>query len=141
MKKPRQTYGKLVTLTIGDWANDGHGRTHRVNIRTNLSKPAIETAYKKGTQLLGFDFQEEVARGYEDNELPAEYYQRLVLAGLPVEDIFGPDSVEDENRYLDYDTYWLIWVFIVKLGDPSFRWKQVMQGSDIKIRGYGLFFS
>lgn len=128
---------------MGDPYADGHGRTHRVNIRSNLSVPAIQTAYKRGTELLGVDFSEDVCRGYEENRMDDDVYEKLVLLGMPVDEIFGEGFQEErasaDGVYLDYDTYWLIWLFIVKLGEPSFVWKQSLKGSNVNIRGYGLF--
>lgn len=134
--------GKLVTLTVGDWAADGHGRTHRVTIRTNLSAPELQRAYAGGTKIVGFDLKEEVARDYEDNLFPNEYLSKLIELGLPVGDIFGDVPEEELVEYgLDYDTYWMVWLFIAKLGAPQLAYRQVLEGSNVNVGGYGLFFS
>lgn len=134
--------GKLVTLTVGDWAADGHGRTHRVTIRTNLSAPELQRAYVEGTKIVGFDLKEKVARDYEDNSFPKQYFSKLIELGLPADDIFGDVPEEELFEYgLDYDTYWMVWLFIAKLGAPRLAYRQVLEGSNVNVGGYGLFFS
>lgn len=130
--------GKTVTLTVGDWSADGHGRTHHVMIRTNLSAPELKAAYKHGSDILGFDFQESVACDYQDGTFPEDVFDKLVKVGLPVDDIFGDGYTPDDG--LDYDTYWMVWLFIAKVGDERLVYKQVLEGSNINVGGYGLFW-
>lgn len=125
-----------INLVLGDWSHDGHGKSETVTIETNLTVKQIANAYKKGSKKIGFDLTEEVASEYEDSSLPIDVVDSLNDAGFDVEKEVG--MYNDELDSLDTDNFVKIYLFIVGVGAPSFKYK-IVHNVDINIGGYGLF--
>lgn len=132
----------IITLVLGDWSDDGHGKTDTINIKSNLDKKDMEKAYEAGTKKLGFDFCGYVAEDYEDNKLDDEKWNKLKELG------YQNEALEDEaEKYNDgeislwTDSYTDIYLFIVKLGNDKFEFEYLVgeQNPQIRIGGYGLF--
>ena len=49
---------------------------------SNYSAKEIDEAYKKATEILGFNFVEKVGSDYQDNELYEPYFSILVEKGI-----------------------------------------------------------
>lgn len=143
-----------TTLVLGDWSDDGHGKTDIFIINSNLDSEEILAAYKKASKKLGFKFMDDVCADYEDNSIPIDYLKKLIESGLQLDQVFTSDYdlkrakkvLEDEdseeNVSLWTDSYTAIFLFIVKLGNPEFEYKIVEDDTDrINIGGYGLFGS
>lgn len=139
----------VTSLVIGDWSDDGHGKTDMTVIRSNLDSEQIGEAYEAGSKKLGFNFIEEVATDYEDSSLDLVKFKTLIDAGLSIEEAFKYDyeikeakkALEDEDSegfHLWTESYRSIFLFIVKLGNKDFKYK-ISQGNQIHIGGYGLF--
>lgn len=63
-----------ICFTLGDPSGDGHANTSEYHIVATHSVEEITNAYKKTTELLGFDFVKEVGSEYEaDGWIPQEY--------------------------------------------------------------------
>ena len=121
---------------LGDWSDDGHGKTSLRAINSNLSLKQIENAYTKGSTIVGFDLVNEVCCEYEDASFPKSSYDSLVNRGFKYEFDDTPD--EDDKYHLSYDDFTHIYLFVVKLGNPKFE-HSILNDSSIKIGGYGLF--
>lgn len=122
----------VIDLIIGDYSGDSHDKKERYSIESNISLSALKRAYKRGTKKLGFDFIGSVAAEYEDNSLSENYVDILKSKGYDFTDI-DTDSLE-EDIYLD------IFLFIIKLGNDSFKYKLKEESDDRwNIGGYGLF--
>lgn len=52
-----------ICFTLGDPSGDGHANTLEYHIVATHSVEEITDAYKKTTELLGFNYIEEVGRG------------------------------------------------------------------------------
>lgn len=137
----------VTSLVLGDWSDDGHGKTDITSIKSNLDPDQIMEAYKKGSKKLGFDFINEVAADYEDSAIDANQLQKLVDAGLDIEKSFQDDysikeakeALENEQRAgLWVDSYRNIFLFIVKLGNDKFEY-EIDNNAQLNIGGYGLF--
>ena len=64
---------------LGDPSGDGHANTSEYHIVATHSVEEITNAYKKTTELLGFDFVKEVGSEYEaDGWIPQEYTKKLL---------------------------------------------------------------
>lgn len=127
-------------LVMGDWSDDGHGKTEDIVIKSNLTSKQLEAAYKKGVKKLGFDFSEVCCADYEDSEVPEEYQEKLLKAGLA--DYLPEDQLEGDGNWFDdfyTDHYMWVWMFIAHLGDPSLVWENAKEVNSINIGGYGLF--
>jgi hypothetical protein len=130
----------VVNLILGDSGGDGHCKKSMTSIMSNCDKQEIKLAYKKGTELVGFDFTAQVCSDFGDNKISIEYYNKLVELGLPNESYHNDsDEIEEEDSIsLWLDNFTEIYLFIVKLGNPDFDY-EFLQNSDIDIGGYGLF--
>ncbi len=129
-----------ISLVLGDWSHDGHGHTDTVVILSNLTNKQIESAYKKGTKKVGFDFIKDVASDYEDSKISEEQLNKLISLGLKGWDKVGDESDEDA-LYLYTEAYADIYLFIVKLGNEEFEYK-ILEGElnpEIHIGGYGMY--
>jgi phosphopantothenoylcysteine synthetase/decarboxylase len=131
---------------MGDWSSDGHGKTDNLVIKSNLTVAEINEAYKRGTKIVGFDFCDEVAKEYEDRRLSNEHMKLLVAQGYDEKSVERVEYDNDDDDYDgDYslwtDSYPDIWLFIVKLGNPNFKYEEVVDSAQrINIGGYGLFY-
>jgi hypothetical protein len=124
----------VMNLVIGDWSDDGHGKTDVNTISCSISNRALEKAYVKGTEIVGFDFSETVAVEWQDSSIPIEKVKRLEELGW----INRLEDADEESYSIYTDMFLDIWMFIAKLGDPSLQWEKV-KNSDVHIGGYGLF--
>lgn len=101
-----------LELVIGDSSGDGHGRTSSETYRTNLDGRKVEAGYRKGTEILGFDFVTTVAREYSrDSNIAPEHWYKLIEHGCPHID-------EDDDRVWR-DAHASIYLWIAQLGEPT----------------------
>lgn len=137
MKKKRL----IFELVVGDWSDDGHGKTDKFLIYSNFSKEQILAAYKKGAMMLGVDVTRDVCHKYEDSYLENEQWKKFEAAGMTLHELFQDEEFETDidSKFCIYtDSFVRLWLFTVKLGDPSFE-NEFVRFSDIHIGGYGLF--
>ena len=132
-----------ITLVIGDWSTDGHGRVERVHIVTNRTESGLRLAYKKGATIVGLDLTAEVAHEYEDSTLRVDALRKLVEAGYPITRLDDEEGNEifADSEYLSPEEFAEIWLFIARKGDPDLEVEIVQEGPRINIGGYGLFSS
>ena len=71
-----------VCFTLGDPGGDGHANTSDYHMVSNYPAEKIDEAYKKATEILGFDFIKNVGADYQDNELHEPYFSILVKKGI-----------------------------------------------------------
>ena len=90
-----------VCFTLGDPSGDGHAYTSEYHMVSNYSAKEIDEAYKKATEILGFNFVEKVGSEYEDNEICEPYFSILVEKGL----IKKEDYEYEYNGKTILDTY------------------------------------
>lgn len=128
-----------ITIVVGDWSRDGHGMTETFSISSSLDRMKISEAYKKGVTKLGFSISE-CCQNYEDPYLDDTNVKLLEAAGFDLTslDAFDPESEETLFSLLP-DDFNNIYLFTVKLGDPSFEW-EIIDSNRINIGGYGLFY-
>lgn len=143
----------IISLVLGDWSSDGHGKTDTVNIKSNLDKNELFKSYKKGSKKVGFNFIDEVCSDYEDGLLSKNYLNLLVKQGFTVDSLGNDISIsnlievteafeaDSEGLDLDTETYTRIFLFITKLGNEKFQYEILKQKDSptIEIGGYGLF--
>ncbi len=108
----------LINLMVGDVSHESHCITETILIESSLTKPDINRAYRVGTRIVGFDFCAQFGR--EECMLPKETCKKLLKAGYCM-DIGN----EDEELYLESQTYADIFLFICKLGIPDFKYSFV----------------
>lgn len=129
----------LIEITVGDWCNDGHGRSDRYFYDINLnSDQELRAAYNKGAKLLDIPL-DRLCRGYQDSYFPRKPYNELVALGLPDECEYYYS--EDENgKIMTPDVYVEAYMIIAKAGNPELEYSIITADSNvIHIGGYGLY--
>jgi hypothetical protein len=148
-----------VKVTMGDWSNDGHGMTQVdiVELPTVMSEDELNEMYKLGVDIVGYDMTEKVARGYENNSIDEDMYERLLTLGYDPYKLKRVKGMWDEfaefNReraiyYINPELYLDIYMFFVGLGYEqkfgtmdSFGYLIVSDDmAEARIGGYGLFY-
>lgn len=141
---------KTITLVLGDWSDDGHGKSETIVVGSNLDKDEVFKAYQKGSKKLGFNFIDKIAADYEDNWLSSDKLGKLMEHGITPEKFFSNDydlkqakeALENEDGVgLWTDSYAAIFLLIAKLGNETFEYEILPEdrSSRINIGGYGLF--
>ena len=119
-----------VCFTLGDPSGDGHANTSEYHMVSNYSAKEIDEAYKKATEILGFNFVEKVGSEYEDNELHDPYFSILVEKGVikreDYEYKYNDKTILD--TYLDEDDFIDIFESICKLILPDL----IIKGRDLE---------
>jgi len=71
-------------IVLGDWSEDGHGKSEKVLIDSNIPMEEIQEAYKKSCKKTGFDFSENVCCEYEDCKISYKTFEMLVENKCPL---------------------------------------------------------
>lgn len=142
----------IITLSLGDWSDDGHGKTKTFNIKCNLSLKNLKKAYLVGAKKLKVDIVNDIAADYEDAKIDDEQFEIFQSAGFIVDKSWFPYSLnEPDDFYLpknDDQTFGLcveifaqLYLFTCKIGDPNLQYELVKRNENIiDIGGYGLFY-
>lgn len=119
-----------VCFTLGDPGGDGHANTSDYHMVSNYTAKEIDEAYKKATEILGFNFVEKVGSDYQDNELYEPYFSILVEKGIiKKEDYeYEYDGKTLLDTYLDESDFIDIFRNICKLILPDL----VIKGRDLE---------
>lgn len=150
---------RLLEMIIGDWSDDGHGKTASVLVRVwgeDSTDEEMRLSLNKAVEATGVDFAN-LLRGYGDDTISSEELNDLVAHGFdtnwPKSDIgettpsFGVnrdffDQADDSN----YSVAGLL-MFYAGFGSGDFNWEIVLPptlvGSHNSILGssfgYGIF--
>lgn len=108
-----------VCFTLGDPSGDGHANTSDYHMVSNYSAKEIDEAYKKATEILGFNFVEKVGSDYEDNELREPYFSILVEKGIIKKEDYEYEDENYLNTYLNEDEFIDIFESICQLVLPD----------------------
>lgn len=128
-----------ITLTLGDWSCDGHGRAEKHTIKSNIPKPELETAYAEGVKRTGVDLTKSIAREFDNNLFPQVAIDKLSLFGFDPNDFLMFDDYDGvEHWYIDSEGFVDLWLFIAKIGNPDLEYI-LYKTDNINIGGYGLF--
>ena len=90
-----------VCFTLGDPGGDGHANTSDYHMISNYPAKEIDEAYKKATEILGFNFVKKIGINHQDNELHEPYFSILVEKGV----IKKEDYEYEYNGKTLLDTY------------------------------------
>ena len=98
-----------VCFTLGDPGGDGHANTSEYHMVSNYSAKEIDEAYKKATEILGFNFVEKIGVNYQDNGLREPYFSILIEKGIIKEEDYKYeydgktllDTYLDESDFID----------------------------------------
>ena len=145
-----------LNLVIGDWSDDGHGKTDAILVETNVSTAELIEAHKKG--LLKVPAFKNCCVNYEEGHISLELAHQLLEAGLNPEDFLTDpcyrwdeaaqdlvecpwDHPDNEELLFTYsEGFAKLYMEICRLGDPLITYSFLDDEFDqIKIGGYGLF--
>ena len=135
-----------VCFTLGDPGGDGHANTSDYHMVSNYPAEKIDEAYKKATEIIGFDFIKNVGSDYQDNELREPYFSILVKKG-----IIEKEDYEYEYKgktlldtYLDEDDFINIFKNICQLILPNliidYRNLEEQRISSLEGAAYGIAY-
>jgi hypothetical protein len=124
-------------IVLGDWSKDGHGKSEKVLIDSNIPMEELQEAYKKSCKKTGFDFSENVCADYEDQKISQKTFDILVENNCPLDkeffDYIGSSLSEPELSEDTYDEFLftdkslidtLMW-FIGLSIDKEWTWEEV----------------
>ena len=150
-----------LTLNIGDWSDDGHGKTEEFVYGCNKPLKSVVAAYKKAAKALpAVIHPTAIFEDYEDHSLTAEAYFAMFDAGYDMLHSFNlaserkrrekelPDETwEDMLKYPQVDpkelSLYIIW--FCQQGDPGLVFSEEASerffgyGGITDGAGYGLF--
>lgn len=146
------TERKIVTLAVGDWSDDGHGKYQDFIAEYTGELQSVRDAHFNSYAATGVDLQN-FCRQYGDNRLPDSIRQLAIDKGWEIQEYNTSELLEDFNIYLMAHDIAILWVKILDLTDPSLQIKLCPQrkidtlhfyGYDEKRRhlnvpGYGVF--
>lgn len=144
-----------INLIVGDWSDDGHGKTDNITIMTNFTREQLEQVYNEGVGLVGVKLSN-VCDGYEDSFLSYEDWQKLSAAGLTIENLHMDGySYEEaikaitkqESICISPEVFARIYLFIAEHGamqhsprTHGFIWNIINNNCNaINIGGYGFY--
>ena len=135
-----------VCFTLGDPSGDGHSSTSDYHMISNYPAKEIDEAYKKATEILGFDFIKNVGADYLDNELHEPYFSILIEKGIIKEEDYKYeyDGKTLLDTYLDESDFINIFKSICKLVLPDLiinrRDLEEQQISSLEGAAYGIAY-
>lgn len=126
----------MINLVVGDTGGDGHEKTRKTTINSNITASAILKAYQKAVKIIGFDLINEVGVEYEDTSMPWKLFNKLKAAGY-TKSVTPTD--DKKGIWLDIDEYIGMYLWMVSLGEPKFQYSLVTekQLATIDLGGYG----
>lgn len=134
-------------LVLGDWSNDGHGKSDKVLLESDRTVKEVQEAYKASCKLTGVSFNHNddytgLDRDYEDSKhyriavdydspvIPAKSLEILKKFGFTFYDLgisevdiedFLIDSLQENGDLLieNDDIFVKLWIWFVKLSLPK----------------------
>ncbi len=136
---------KIIEFVIGDWSRDGHEKTVEYYIETSFSAEEIENIYAEAVDSLEFDLLD-FCNDYAENEISKEILDPVLLKInfdrkeiIDEDDLDSTDFEEDPYYYLWHDSYFEIYLAMIKYARPDIDLKRVEAKGQIQLGGYGLF--
>lgn len=135
-----------VCFTLGDPGGDGHANTSDYHMISNYPAKEIDEAYKKATEILGFNFVKKIGINHQDNELHEPYFSILVEKGIIKEEDYKYeyDGKTLLDTYLDESDFIDIFKNICKLVLPDLvinrRNLEEQQISSLEGTAYGIAY-
>ena len=134
----------LIEFSVGDQSGDGHEKSSSYFAKASGNKEAIEAAYKRGCEKVGWDLRKTVCIDYEEGYIPREKLARLRELGYVGEVWEERCFLEDQKCYWSREDAWSLaadefvaaWVFFVELGGEKIEF---LQAEHIHTGGYGCF--
>lgn len=77
-------------VNIGDWSDDGHGKTDTFLFESNYPVDHLQKAYKKSVKTTGLELSD-VCREYEEDKINEDDFAKLKKLGCSM-DLMSPDA-------------------------------------------------
>ena len=142
-------------LVLGDWSDDGHGKSDKLLIESSHPVKDVQDAYKKSCELTGVSFNHNtdftkdnkgirVCTEYEDSKFNEEAKDVLEEYGCPKELM--------DLEYMDDDTLPELITWFIGISLPDWKFKFVFVNDTIPVIngywnrnlnvqfGYGLYY-
>lgn len=129
---------ETIRLVVGDWSGDGHEKTQTIYIESNLSTDQLTKAYKNGCKVIGFKLIDYIADDYLDDAIGEDEINKLQTTGFDISKIKTEPDFNGRTASLYVQNYVDIYLHIVKLGNPKFKF-EIVNPPYLNIGGYGLF--
>lgn len=144
-------------LVLGDWSDDGHGKSNKVLLESNVTVDVVQQAYKDSCKLTGVSFNHNedytekknaplIATEYEDSFIPSEaiqiFREKFGLTQEIAQSWFPDDElcekIEDNETICLYgDAFVNAWIWFVRLSHPEIQIKTLDAKDEIPcINGY-----
>jgi len=135
-------------LVLGDWSDDGHGKSEKVLVEVNKTVEEVQNAYKDSCKLTGISFngnedytetgrhweianKYRIAVEYEDYKLSDAVLEVLEKFKCPKEIIENYNEEAYEGNYIP------LWFWFIGLYLPDLDYKIIKEGDGIPcINGY-----
>jgi hypothetical protein len=101
----------MININLGDWSDDGHGKTSDNFFDCTHTRKQIITAYKKGCEKLGFVLHDTVAEAYDDSSISEEIYDKFKTLGFT--------GIIEDTEYLQTEDLVDLFIFTIQLGNPT----------------------
>ena len=120
-----------IRLTIGDWSDDGHGRTADFIVNSNQPVEEVREAHFKIQETTGVDI-ESICSEYEEDEIDEESVEILKDMGFQFSNSTGMgDGITNPAEMAR------LWVFLLQKAEPNLKLE--IQNDDIpNLHFYGL---
>lgn len=147
-----------ITMPIGDWSNDGHGRCDEVDFMSNYDVHALRVAYIESVKRTDVSFDHETDRTatqlcteYEDDGVPVDVIRKFVEFGYVMTD---DDKANTYNGVISFSSeeFGKLILWFIGLSMPD-DWEYAVKEQTKKVYlngywneelnvgfGYGLFY-
>lgn len=128
-------------IVLGDWSGDGHDKSEKILIETNVSLENLREAYIRSTNETNMSFETHqlfsqkvnFCTEYAHNILTKLMYETLIKYGCPINDMeidgVGDDPITIDNCedcYLYTDSFLNLLMWFISLSiEKDFKWKRV----------------
>lgn len=130
---------ELVHIVAGDSSGDGHARTKSFLVCTSLKRAEIKQAYGHGVDKIGFDLVADIAEEFEDDTITVEQLKKLRSQGALIR-LEDEEYADGDKVSMSVDEYIAIYLWFVKIGNPTFEYKILIGTATIDVGGYGLLY-
>lgn len=120
-------------LVLGDWSDDGHGKTDKILVESNMSVKDIKQAYKNSCKLTKIKFEDEVAADFEEPYFSKKAMKIFITRfGLTRDIVKKWNKIEkidvSQNEFndfnsptLDIESFINAWIWFVRLSNPDIQ--------------------
>ena len=143
-------------LVLGDWSDDGHGKSEKILLESNVTVDVVQQAYKDSCKLTGVSFNHnedftggtdnkiQIATGYENPFIPISaieiFREKFGLTDEIIREWDQTDEIEideDEPIALNDESFVNAWIWFFKLSNPKIVLKTLDEQDQIPcINGY-----